>query len=319
MRPRSTATTRATMKDVAERAGVSKATVSRVLNGSDLVTPQTRQQVEEAMSAVGYVVSHSARSLAMGRTDAVALLVTEPLEQLWSDPTFSTILGGAYSALSPTALTPILLQATTAEERVKVARQIEQGVADGVIHLTPYLGNELLDLLAGLTLPVVLCGRLPGDPYHGRFSTVYADDVLGAAQCAELIAARGRSQPIALLGPRDNPASVDRLTGYRSVFGSALSDDRVRFNDWDEYGGASALQEITAAGVPYDAVLCGSDRIALGVLGAACRGPGGGADPDAPSAARREHQSVAPRPRISALAALGRRGVGAETAWRAAG
>src|SRR5699024_9747199 len=254
------------MRDVARLAGVSKTTVSRVLNGSDLVTEDTRLHVEEAMRRAGYVVSYQARSLATGRSDAVALLVTEPFQDMWTDPTFASILGGTYSALSSTPMTPLLLQASTAAEQTKVRNLLEQGVVDGIIHLTPYVDTVLLEHLSPMRTPTVLCGRLPGDPFVGQFSSVYADDEIGAQLAATHLAERGRAHPVALLGPRENPAALDRLAGYRAVLGDLLPDDRVRFGEWDEQSGYAAAAQILATGMPVDAMLCASDRIAVGAL-----------------------------------------------------
>lgn len=261
-----TARTRATMRDVARLAGVSKTTVSRVLNGSELVTEETRTQVEGAMQRAGYVVSYKARSLATGRSDAVALLVTEPFQDMWTDPTFASILGGTYSALSSTPMTPLLLQASTPAEQAKVRSLLEQGVVDGIIHLTPYVDEVALEHLSTMRTPTVLCGRLPGDPYTGQFSTVYADDEIGARLAAEHIAERGREHPVALLGPEDNPASMDRLAGYRAVMGEFLQGGRVRFGGWDERSGYDSTTRLLAEGLPVDALLCASDRIAVGAL-----------------------------------------------------
>lgn len=260
------ARSRATMRDVARLAGVSKTTVSRVLNGSDLVTEETRTQVQEAMAKAGYVVSYQARSLATGRSDAVALLVTEPFQDMWTDPTFASILGGTYSALSSTPLTPLLLQASTPAEQTKVRSLLEQGVADGIIHLTPYVDAVLLEHLSTMRTPTVLCGRLPGDPYAGQFSTVYADDEIGAQLAATYIASHGREQPVALLGPRENPAALDRLAGYRAVLGHLLPDERVHFGEWDERAGYAGAARVLASDLPVDALLCASDRIAVGAL-----------------------------------------------------
>lgn len=257
---------RATMRDVARLAGVSKTTVSRVLNGSDLVTEDTRTQVEDAIQRAGYVVSYQARSLATGRSDAVALLVTEPFQDMWADPTFASILGGIYSALSSTPMTPLLLQASTAAEQTKVRSLLEQGVVDGIIHLTPYVDSVLLEHLSTMRTPTVLCGGLPGEPYAGQFSTVYADDEIGARLAATCLAERGREHPVALLGPRENPANVDRLTGYRSVLGDLLPDERVRFGEWDERSGHETAAQVLATRMPVDALLCASDRIAVGAL-----------------------------------------------------
>lgn len=271
------ARTRATMRDVARLAGVSKTTVSRVLNGSDLVTEDTRAQVEQAMAQAGYVVSYKARSLATGRSDAVALLVTEPFQAMWTDPTFASILGGTYSALSATPMTPLLLQASTPAEQTKVRSLLEQGVVDGIIHLTPYVDTVLLEHLSTMRTPTVLCGRLPGDPYAGQFSTVYADDEIGAQLAATHLAERGRQHPVALLGPRENPAALDRLAGYRAVLGDLLPDERVHFGGWDERSGYESAVRALDTGLPVDALLCASDRIAVGALHgleeAGCRVP----------------------------------------------
>lgn len=261
-----TAHGRATMRDIARLAGVSKTTVSRVLNGSDLVTDETRAHVKAAMEQAGYVVSYQARSLATGRSDAVALLVTEPFNDMWTDPTFASIIGGTYSALSDTPLTPLLLQASTPAEQAKVRNVLEQGVVDGIIHLTPYVDTVLLEHLSTMRTPTVLCGRLPGDPYSEIFSTVYADDEIGAQLAASHIAARGCENPIALLGPEDNPASLDRLAGYNAGLIGTLPPERVRFGDWDERSGFRAVTQILSEGMEFDALLCASDRIAIGAI-----------------------------------------------------
>lgn len=114
--------------------------------------------------------------------------------------------------------------------------------------------------------PTVLCGRLPGDPYADQFSTVYADDEIGARLAAEGVAERGPQHPVALLGPRENPASVDRLAGYRAVMGERLPNDLVRFVEWDERSGYGVASQVLASGLPLDALLCASDRIAVGAL-----------------------------------------------------
>jgi DNA-binding LacI/PurR family transcriptional regulator len=254
------------MRDVARLAGVSKTTVSRVLNGSDLVTEETRAQVEQAMQHAGYVVSYQARSLATGRSNAVALLVTERFQDMWTDPTFASILGGTYSALSSTPMTPLLLQASTPSEQTKVRNLLEQGVVDGIIHLTPYVDTVLLEHLSTMRTPTVLCGRLPGDPYAGQFSTVYADDEIGAELAAALLAERGRTHPVALLGPRENPAALDRLKGYRAVLSNLLPEERVHYGEWDESSGYQVARQILASGMTVDSLLCASDRIAVGAV-----------------------------------------------------
>ncbi|MFC0674714.1 LacI family DNA-binding transcriptional regulator [Brachybacterium hainanense] len=266
MPPKKTGNRRPTIADIARLAGVSKTTVSRVLNDSALVNAATREAVEAAMTQAGYTVSWQARTLATGQSDAIALIVTEPLSTLFSDPTFATILHGVYGALAGSALIPVLLQASTAQEQAKVRRLLDQRGVDAVIHLTPYFDDGLLPHLQEMGMPTVLLGRLPGDPYDGRFSVVYSDDEVGGALAAHALLRRGVRHPAALLGPADNPASTDRLAGYRRELGAGLGPDRVLHGDWDERSGAAMTAQLLDDGVEIDGLLCASDRIAAGAL-----------------------------------------------------
>src|SRR5690606_30506673 len=128
--------------------GVSKATVSRVLNGSAKVLPATREAVEQAIAASDYQESWQAKSLATGRAGAVAVLLTEPFDEVYSDPTFATLLRGVYDRLATTDVVPILLQASSARERQKAVDLLRRRAGDAAIHLTPYVDDGLLPQLA---------------------------------------------------------------------------------------------------------------------------------------------------------------------------
>lgn len=141
-----------------------------------------------------------------------------------------------------------------------------RGAVDAVIVITPYEGGELLARLRELGLPVVLCGQLEGDPYRGVFSSVYSDDVEGAALAAQALVDAGRREVICVMGPAGNPASADRLRGYRRVLGERMGADRVIHTGWDQLNGHRAMRELLEAGIRFDAVLAGSDRIAIGAI-----------------------------------------------------
>lgn len=257
-----------TLADVARAAGVSRATASRALNDSPLVTPETRQRVRAAVQETGFVPNALGRALAVGRAQAIAVLVTEPLDELFSDPTYAVLLRGITERLAHTPYLPMLLQASSEFERERAERHFERRSVDAVIDISPYLGGAVLDALTGLRLPVVLCGQLDGDPYRDVFSTVYADDVEGASLAAEAMRTRGRRHVAAILGPQDNPASVDRLRGYQTVLGEMLPDERAMFTGWDSVAGFAAAREMLERDPKIDGILAGSDRIALGVLDA---------------------------------------------------
>lgn len=257
---------RATIGDVARLAGVSKATVSRVVNGSASVQDSTRRRVEEAVRTTGYATSWQAKSLATGRAGAIGVIITEPFDEVYTDPTFAAVLRGVYDAMASTALVPILLQASSAAERNKAMAFLERGGADAAIHLTPYLDDGVLPQLAAQGCPSVVVGK-PDERVPPAFSAVYSDDVHGARLAAQRAAGRGRLRPLAVVGPELNPASVDRVAGYASVLGSGL-EGRVVYGAWDEAHGRTAVRRALDEGTEVDVVLAGSDRIACGALAA---------------------------------------------------
>ncbi|MBW3080567.1 LacI family DNA-binding transcriptional regulator [Bifidobacterium saguinibicoloris] len=263
-----------TIADVAEAAGVSRSTASRALNDSPRISERTKQLVREAADRIGFVPNAQARALAVGRSETIAMLVTEPLPELFADPTYGVFLGGITERLSESEYLPVLLQASTHHERERVRRHLERKSFDAVIDISPYTGSELLDVLQRLHIPTVLCGQLDGQPYEHVFSTIYSDDVVGAKLAADAMAARGRTRPVAILGPKDNPASTDRVEGYRSVYGTALGERDVVYTGWGASDGFTAmlrlLDERASEGdsptCGIDGVLAGSDRIAAGVI-----------------------------------------------------
>ena len=135
-----------------------------------------------------------------------------------------------------------------------------------MIDVSPYKGSELLEVLRELGVPTVLCGQLEGHPYRDVFSTVYSDDEEGGRFAALAMKGRGRKDIVAVLGPQDNPAVVDRLRGYRAVLGEDLPDANVIYTGWNSGDGYQAMHLILARKIAFDGVLCGSDRIAAGVI-----------------------------------------------------
>lgn len=258
----------ATIADVAARAGVSRATVSRALNGTAQVTPATRAKIDQAIAETGFVTSAVGRALATGRTEAIAVLLTETLDELFADPTYATILRGITDHLGATPYLPVLLQAATPVEYDRALRHLSRRAVDAVIALSPYTGTPLLEALAELGLPVVLCGQVRDEPWQRQFTTIYADDEAGAEQAARALRVRGRSNVGALLGPASNPAATDRLTGYRRGLPGGLGPERVVWTGWDEESGRAAMAELLRRQPQLDGVLAASDRLAAGALAA---------------------------------------------------
>ena len=256
------ARTAPTLAEVAEAAGVSRST------DSPRISEETKKRVRAAAKKVNFVPNARGRALAVGRTEIIAVLVTEPLSELFSDPTYSEFLSGITEELSESSYLPVILQASSSHERNRAREHFERRSFDAVIDVSPYKGSALLEVLRELGVPTVLCGQLEGHPYRDVFSTVYSDDEEGGRFAALAMKDRGRKDIVAVLGPQDNPAVIDRLRGYRAILGESLPDENVIYTGWSSGDGYQATRRLLAREIRADGVLCGSDRIATGVIAA---------------------------------------------------
>lgn len=257
---------RSTINDVAEAAGVSRGTVSRVLNGSPRVSPEARQAVERAIKKTNYRANPHARSLASGRNDAIAVLLTRPNAQLFEDPTFSLLLQGISDGLAGTDLSLVLLVAGNEDERRRAARFIDPTHIDGVIRLSPLIDDPMLEVISRAGVPSVVCGKLDQRTRPDRLWSVTTTDEDGAEQATRHLVEQGARRIAMIAGPLDAPGSEDRVRGYRSVLGEAYDHDLVEHGDYDRDSGRLAMARLLDRHPEIDAVFCASDRMALGAM-----------------------------------------------------
>ncbi|MDO5727412.1 MAG: LacI family DNA-binding transcriptional regulator, partial [Bowdeniella nasicola] len=249
-----------TLSDVAHAAGVSKTTASRVLNGSPRVADATRARVLTAIDELGFTASSSARSLALGKSHAVGIVATEPLDDLLIDPTYGMLLRGISERASALDHVTMLFQAARTAEVAMVMRAVSRGIIDGLIHISPHHDAGLLDRLAASAIPVSLCGKPPSTQAPPRFSAVYSDDVIGARRAALHLVSRGVRRPAIILGPMSDSASADRLIGYREALGELFDAQLVRTGGWGAAAGRQAATALLTSEPTIDAILCASDR-----------------------------------------------------------
>ncbi|MFD0817402.1 LacI family DNA-binding transcriptional regulator [Micromonospora zhanjiangensis] len=258
---------RPTIRDVAREAGVSYATVSRVLNGREWVSPEAFRAVRDAIARTGYRANPHARSLATGRSGSIAFLLTEPQHLLFEDPNFSVLLRGVAQALSGRELTLILMIASTPDERDRAVAYLSGGHVDGVLLVSPHSGDPLLAQLVRAEVPIVACGRVLG--YEQVISSVAADDRGGARSAVEHLIAAGCRRIATIAGPQDMGAGVGRLIGYREAVresGQPQVEDLIAYGDFSEESGAAAMRRLLAACPELDAVFVASDLMACGAL-----------------------------------------------------
>ncbi|MGX5772764.1 LacI family DNA-binding transcriptional regulator [Microbacterium trichothecenolyticum] len=247
---------RVSMADVAERAGVSGQTVSRVVNASPRVDPDTRARVEAAMSELGYRPHRAARALRTGRTQTIGLMVST-LASVGNSRMLQAVADAA--AGRGYALTVVTLGAA-GDVAVAFERLAEQGV-DGAIVLNEATARVRgADVGApGLRLVVV------DSPRDDRFGVVETDHASGARLAVEHLLTLGHATVHHLAGPEGSFAAAERERGWREALsaGGAAVPRLVR-GDWTSASGHAAASALLDAGAT--AVFAGNDQMALGVL-----------------------------------------------------
>ena len=259
-----TAQRKPTIRDVATAAGVSHGTVSRVINGGHWVSPASREAVEEAIRATGYTVNHHARSLATGRANSVAFLLTEPQHLLFADPTFSLLLRGAAEALAERSMTLVLLVAGTAAERSNVEHFVGAGHVDGVLLISSHESEPLLDSLIAARVPVVSCGLPLG--HQGDVPAVSVDEAGSAREMTRYLRERGHRRIAMIAGPADTPGGRYRLVGFREEMGDDFDPALVEEGDYSLESGTTAMSRILEGTRDFDAVFAASDLMAAGAI-----------------------------------------------------
>lgn len=256
-----------TLEQVATRAQVSRATVSRVVNGDRRVGDLARVAVESAVRELGYVPNLAARSLVTRRTDSVAVVIPEPSSQVFGDPFFPRVLRGISDVLAEESMQLVLLlpQARTDEERVE--RYLAAGHGDGVLLISLHGSDPLPAAMRRLRIPVVVGGRPPGSgiPY------VDVDNRGGAAAAVQHLLDRGRQRVAIIAGPQDMAPGADRLAGYQEQLaraGRTTDGGLVEVADFTLNGGQVAMERLLDRTPELDAVFVASDLMAIGAIAA---------------------------------------------------
>ncbi|MFF4116832.1 LacI family DNA-binding transcriptional regulator [Streptomyces sp. NPDC001714] len=256
-----------TIHDVAREAGVSRGTVSRVLNGGHYVSPAAAEAVNDAIRRTGYVVNRHARSLITGRSDSVGFLLTEPQERFFEDPNFNVLLSGCTQALASHDIPVLLMLAGTKDERRRITRYITAGHVDGVLLVSSHSGDPVAEELREAGVPLVACGKPIG--LGSKVSYVAADDRDGARDMVRHLLDVGRRRIGMITGPLDTPGGVERLAGYKEVLteaGIAVDEALVVPGDYSKASGEAGAERLLAQAPDLDAVFVASDLMAQGVL-----------------------------------------------------
>ena len=250
---------RATLTMVAERAGVSPSTVSRILNGTAQVSEEKQALVKAVIEELGFRPDPAARSLAGGRTMSIGVLT-----QFIDSPYYGEALRGIEDELHKANYVPLFVSGhwNEAEEKTRLFMLQERKV-DGIIVLTGKLSDETLVEMTQ-RVPVVVTGRQLSAP---NLFSIDFDNTEGACLAIRHLHALGHHRVAFISGPLDHPDARQRLQGYRDevgLKGMALEDELVVYSDYQEAGGFRAMNHLLAARVEFTAVLAANDQMAYG-------------------------------------------------------
>jgi DNA-binding LacI/PurR family transcriptional regulator len=253
-----------TLEQVARYAGVSRATVSRVVNGSTTVDPAIRATVEQAVEDLDYVPNPAARALMTKRTDTVTLVAAETDTRVFGDPFFAQIVRGVSHELTGSSVRLTLSMTQTDAEIAALARYLSAGHTDGVLLISEHGRHRLAEQLTDAGIPVVIGGR-PLDP---RVLVPYVDnDNVGAARrAAQYLKAQGRTRVATIAGPQDMSAGVDRLEGFAKGLGRDFRKGRVEHGDFTTSSGEAAATRLLERHPDIDGIFVASDLMALGAM-----------------------------------------------------
>ncbi|MFJ5229241.1 LacI family DNA-binding transcriptional regulator [Kitasatospora sp. NPDC088391] len=258
---------RPTLESVAERAGVSRATASRVVNGGAGVRAALREKVQQAVDELGYVPNLAARTLVTRRNRAIGVVVAEPEARFFSDPFFAQHLRGISRELAAADNQMVLLLAEDEQDHERIGRYLAGGHVDGVLLFSLHRSDPTPATAHRLGLPFVIGGR-PGWPgAESDRDLVYVDnDNRGGARLAvQHLRAIGRRRIATITGPLDQTSSIDRLDGYRDLLPDG-DGDLIAVGDFTADGGGRAMTELLSRRPDLDAVFAASDAMASGAI-----------------------------------------------------
>ena len=254
-----------TLEQIAHLAGVSRSTVSRVVNNHAGVKPAVRERIMQVIRETGYHPDPAARSLAGQRSGIIGLVVPRAIQFLFTDPYYPRLMQGIAQACNTYDYILSLFLFHTEEEEQKLSpRILRHQLIDGVILSALPQADSLVAQLLQNDVPFVMIGR-PDDP--DRISFVDVDNVAGAYGAVRHLIQLGRKRIGTITGPLNTTVGLDRRQGYLNALndrGIALEEQLIVTGDFTEVSGFMGMQRLLRQ--KPDAVFVASDTMALGAL-----------------------------------------------------
>jgi len=244
---------------------VSRSTASRVLNEESYVSPRAREAVLAAADALDYSPNQAARSLVTRRTGAIALLLSEPESKVLDDPYFAAVVRAAFRELTRVGSQMLVMFVDSAEDVPATVRFLGGGHVDGALVFAPHRDDPLPATLKTLPIPIVFGGR--AGTTRG-LHVVDFDNRSGANLAVKHLVSLGRHRIATIIGTRDHPAALDRLTGWQKALAEHGFDPAglAEEGGFTFDGGERAMARLLERAPDLDAVFAASDPMAAGAL-----------------------------------------------------
>jgi LacI family transcriptional regulator len=199
------------LEQIAKLSGVSRSTVSRVVNNDPNVSVMTREKVMQVVKRENYTPNAAARGLAAGRTHVLGLVIPMGVAALFTDPYFPVLIQGVSSGCNSREYSVMLWLAEPEYERRMIRQIMYSGLVDGVIVSSMLMNDSLVQALGDGDLPFMLVGRHPTDTHA---SYVDADNIGGAREAVTHLLRLGRARVATITGPQNMIAGIHRYQGY---------------------------------------------------------------------------------------------------------
>jgi LacI family transcriptional regulator len=254
-----------TLEEVARLAGVSRSTVSRVINDDPNVRAATREWVCQVIKANDFHPNTAARALAGRRSRVIGLVIPQALNAIFADPYFPALIQGCAAACDERGyylmLSLVLRQADNTFRLLIRTRHM-----DGLIVASALTEDSLVGRLLDERFPFVLIGR---KSEHADITTIDADNAHGARLAAQHLVQIGYGRIATITGPLNMVAAIDRREGFLcglQAMGIGVPAAYIQEGDWSEWSGTQAMERLLQAAPRPEAVFVASDSMAIGAL-----------------------------------------------------
>jgi LacI family transcriptional regulator, galactose operon repressor len=261
---------RVTSQDVADLAGVSRTTVSLVLNEVEgiSISSETRQKVRDAANKLGYIPNATAQALATRRAKAIGLVMTRSPHHIASDTFLPQILGGLLDIIKQHKFR-LLIESVDEEHQDQVYLELARAKRiDGMILLTPRIDDAALRRLDEIDTFTVVMGKL----VDSNLCSVDVDNQLAARKATQYLIDIGHTRIACIANaPASFSSAYERVLGYKDALlaaGIIPEDDMIRYADFDPQSGFDSMQSLLASGKEMTAVFVASDNVAMGAKSA---------------------------------------------------